>query len=79
MTLYGIKEFSNGNYTKLGIVFADKYGRQSPVVLSSSTDDVTDTFTVPYNVVDQRRTLSPSKALIASKVEWRLILYSGDG
>ena len=23
MTLYGIKEFSNGNYTKLGIVFAD--------------------------------------------------------
>jgi len=43
---------------QVGIVFADKYGRQSPVVLSSSTDDVTDTFTVPYNVVDQRTTFT---------------------
>ena len=43
---------------QVGIVFADKYGRQSPVVLSSSTSDVTDTFTVPYNVVDQRTTFT---------------------
>ena len=35
---------------QVGIVFADKFGRQSPVVLSSNSDPITDTFTVPYDV-----------------------------
>tara|TARA_Y100000592_G_scaffold101132_1_gene185831 strand:+ start:5318 stop:8917 length:3600 start_codon:yes stop_codon:yes gene_type:complete len=37
---------------QVGIVFADKFGRQSPVILSSSTDDNADTFTVPPNTQD---------------------------
>ena len=39
---------------QVGIVFADKFGRQSPVVLSSHNGNITDTFTVGPDVEDKK-------------------------
>ena len=39
---------------QVGIVFADKFGRQSPVVLSSHSGNITDTFTVGPDVEDKK-------------------------
>ena len=37
---------------QVGIVFSDRFGRQSPVILSTSTGDITDTFTVAADTRD---------------------------
>ena len=37
---------------QVGIVFSDKFGRQSPVVLSSNASNDADTYTVPANTED---------------------------
>tara|TARA_Y100000004_G_scaffold49268_1_gene54230 strand:+ start:3081 stop:6785 length:3705 start_codon:yes stop_codon:yes gene_type:complete len=48
---------------QVGIVFADKYGRQSPVILSSSTADDADTITIDPSV-------SNKVALFNSAYSW---------
>lgn len=56
---------------QVGIVFADKFGRQSPVVLSSTpTNNITDTFTVGPDVEDKKTKFNSGYSWSSNRVAY---------
>ena len=55
---------------QVGIVFADKFGRQSPVVLSSHNGNITDTFTVGPDVEDKKAKFNNAYSWSSNRVAY---------
>tara|TARA_Y100000401_G_scaffold10232_1_gene6966 strand:+ start:3614 stop:7474 length:3861 start_codon:yes stop_codon:yes gene_type:complete len=55
-TVYKHHNLKQRRTYKVGVVLSDKYGRKSPVILSTNTDnaDVSDTFTLPADIENKQ-------------------------